>query len=174
VTPCAQRASRRRFMGCGAAIALIISCIVPPLLGCGGRPISWFRHQQLRSREINARLSRHLGVFDQTIAENGALIRYILRQRQAADQSNATGQSWPASKAASRKRRRQPHPASEPSLRATREVSASFTPPRHDPIRAGAGRSTMNRCWPCWSRARQAATLRRLVAARWRCRPACG
>ena len=38
----------------------------------------------------------------------------------------------------------------------------------------GASRSTMNRCWPCWSRVRQAVALRRPAVARWRCRPACG
>jgi hypothetical protein len=32
----------------------------------------------------------------------------------------------------------------------------------------------MNRCWPCWSRVRQAAARRRPAAARGRCRPACG
>jgi hypothetical protein len=40
--------------------------------------------QRLRSRAINARLARHLGVFDQAIAENGALIRDILREQQTA------------------------------------------------------------------------------------------
>ena len=34
--------------------------------------------------------------------------------------------------------------------------------------------ATRNRCWPCWSRVRQAAARRRPAAARWRCRPACG
>jgi hypothetical protein len=37
---------------------------------------------------------------------------------------------------------------------------------RHDPIHAGASRSTMNRCWPCWSRVLQAPALRRPVVAR--------
>ena len=45
---------------------------------------------------------------------------------------------------------------------------------RHDPIHAGASRSTMSRCWPCWSRVVQARALRRPAVARWRCRPACG
>ena len=44
----------------------------------------------------------------------------------------------------------------------------------NDPIHAGASRSTMSRCWPCWSRALQAPALRRPAVARWRCRPACG
>jgi hypothetical protein len=45
---------------------------------------------------------------------------------------------------------------------------------RHDPIHAGASRSTMNRYWPCWSKVRQAPALRQPATARWRCRPACG
>ncbi len=40
--------------------------------------------QRLRAQAINATLSRHLAALDRAIAENGELIRDILREQEAA------------------------------------------------------------------------------------------
>jgi hypothetical protein len=75
-----------------------------------------------------------------------------------------------------------PSPGSRPAVIHPKSLLAgpgwarsSYTPaaPRSTQCQGASG-STMNRCWPCLSRVRQAAARRRLAAARGRCRPACG